>query len=93
MTAQANPVNAQTEVQTHTLLAFYTIYLNPTLSLSLSGGPQYFRHHSISLATVSLVDAFCDGKHWLAKESYQFCSQLLTNRYGKHRLVWSLQFK
>jgi hypothetical protein len=40
--AQTNPVNASTEVQTHTLLPFYTIYLNPTLSLSLSSGPQYF---------------------------------------------------
>jgi hypothetical protein len=39
--AQVNPAIAQTEVQTHTLLAFYTIYLNPTLSLSLSVGPQY----------------------------------------------------
>jgi hypothetical protein len=39
--AQANPATAQTQVQTHTLLAFYTIYLNPKLSLSLSGGPQY----------------------------------------------------
>jgi hypothetical protein len=38
---QTNPANTQTQVQTHTLLAFYTIYLNPTLSLSLSAGPQY----------------------------------------------------
>jgi hypothetical protein len=38
---QTNPANTQTQVRTHTLLAFYTIYLNPTLSLSLSGGPQY----------------------------------------------------
>jgi hypothetical protein len=38
---QANVVIAQTDVQTHTLLAFYTIYLNPTLSLSLSVGPQF----------------------------------------------------
>jgi hypothetical protein len=38
---QANPATAQPEVQTHTLLAFYTIYLNPTLSLSLSSGPQH----------------------------------------------------
>jgi hypothetical protein len=38
---QANSINAQSEVQTHTLLAFYTIYLDPTLSLSLSSGPQY----------------------------------------------------
>jgi hypothetical protein len=46
--SQSNPVNvqatpgAQSDTQTHTLLAFYTIYLNPAFSLSLSGGPQYF---------------------------------------------------
>ena len=39
--AQASPVVGQTEVQTNALLAFYTIYLNPTLSLSVSGGPQH----------------------------------------------------
>jgi hypothetical protein len=46
--SQSNPVTAQTipllsapKVQTHTLLAFYTFYLTPTLSLSVSGGPQY----------------------------------------------------
>ncbi len=42
LSVQANPVNAQTDVQTQTTLAFYTIYLNPSLSLSFSGGPQYF---------------------------------------------------
>jgi hypothetical protein len=40
--AQAYPGNAQTEVQAHTLMPFYTIYLNATFSISLSGGPQYF---------------------------------------------------
>jgi hypothetical protein len=46
--SQSNPVNAEanlaiarSEVQTHTFLVFYTIYLNPTFSLSLSSGPQY----------------------------------------------------
>ena len=39
---QANPVTPQTEVHTQTILPFYTIYFNPSLSLSLSGGPQYF---------------------------------------------------
>lgn len=39
--AQTNPVLSSPEVQTHTLLAFYTIYVKPTLSLSLSGGPQH----------------------------------------------------
>jgi hypothetical protein len=38
---QTNPANTQTQVRAHSLLAFYTIYFNPTLSLSLSGGPQY----------------------------------------------------
>jgi len=37
----AYPVGAQSEVQTHTVFGFYTIYLKPNLSLSLSGGPQY----------------------------------------------------
>jgi hypothetical protein len=46
--SQSDPVNAQTtpqiaqpEVRTSTFFAFYTIYLNPTLSLSLSVGPQH----------------------------------------------------
>ena len=40
--AHANPLNTQIELHTHTLLPFYTIYFNPTLSLSLSAGSQYF---------------------------------------------------
>jgi hypothetical protein len=39
--AQASPVNAQTQTQTHTILPFYTIYLGSAFSLSLSGGPQH----------------------------------------------------
>jgi hypothetical protein len=39
---QTIPVNAQVEVHTQTILAFDTIYFNPSLSLSLSAGPQYF---------------------------------------------------
>lgn len=38
---QANPPNAQADVKTNTVSPFYTIYLNPTLSLSVSGGPQH----------------------------------------------------
>jgi hypothetical protein len=37
----AYPVGAQSEVQTHTIFGFYTLYLKPNLSLSLSGGPQH----------------------------------------------------
>src|SRR5271163_1386680 len=36
------PVNAQAETQTHSILLFYTIYLNPKLSFSVSSGPQHF---------------------------------------------------
>jgi hypothetical protein len=37
----AYPVMGQSETQTHTIFLFYTVYLKPTLSLSLSGGPQH----------------------------------------------------
>jgi hypothetical protein len=40
LSSQANPVNAQSETQTHTIFPFYTIYLKRTVSLSLAGGPQ-----------------------------------------------------
>ena len=38
----AYPVNAPSETQTNAILLFYTIYLRPTLSFSVSGGPQHF---------------------------------------------------
>jgi hypothetical protein len=37
----AYPVGAQSETQTHAVQAFYTVYLQPKLSLSFSGGPQH----------------------------------------------------
>lgn len=37
----AFPAGAQAEVQTHTVFGFYTIYLKPNLSVSMSGGPQH----------------------------------------------------
>jgi hypothetical protein len=40
--SQANPTNVQSETQTHTFYGFYTIYLERSLSLSLSGGPQHY---------------------------------------------------
>jgi hypothetical protein len=46
--SKSNPVNtqaisgtAQTGVQSHSISPFYTVYLSPTLSMSLSGGPAY----------------------------------------------------
>ena len=41
-TILAYPVNAPSETQTNAILLFYTIYLKPTLSFSVSGGPQRY---------------------------------------------------
>ena len=38
----AYPPVAQSETQTHAVLAFYTFYPQPKLSLSFSGGPQHW---------------------------------------------------
>jgi hypothetical protein len=38
----AYPVDAQSEVQTTAFMFFYTLYLKPTFSISLSGGPQHY---------------------------------------------------
>jgi|ERR1700733_8264990 len=45
-----SPENTQTKIQTHTLLASYTVYLNPKFSFSLSCGPQYYDATQSSLA-------------------------------------------
>ncbi len=37
----ANPTVGQSETQAHSVFFFYTLYLKPTLSVSLFGGPQY----------------------------------------------------
>lgn len=39
--SKLSPVIGPTDVKTHTLLPFYIIYLNPTLSISVSAGPQH----------------------------------------------------
>jgi hypothetical protein len=38
---QAGPATVQSKIQTHTLLPYYSLVLGHSLSLSLSGGPQY----------------------------------------------------
>jgi hypothetical protein len=50
VSAQGSPKNTQTKIQTHAVLASYTIYLNPKLSFSLSCGPQYYDATQSSLA-------------------------------------------
>ncbi len=37
----ASPNQIQNETQTHSILLFYTLYLQPTLSISFFGGPQH----------------------------------------------------
>ena len=53
LNAQATPVDTQTNVHTQTILAFYTIYLNRSFSLSFSGGPQHYAATQTSSAPVS----------------------------------------
>jgi hypothetical protein len=50
--SQENSANADTSVQTNSILPFYTIYLNPTLSISLSGGAQFYDATQSSLPAV-----------------------------------------
>ena len=38
----AFPTGVQSETQTQTVFLFYTVYLEPTLSVSFSGGPQHY---------------------------------------------------
>lgn len=51
-TILAYPVRSQSELDTHTVFAFYTVYLKPNLSLSLAGGPQYYDATQTSIAPV-----------------------------------------
>lgn len=47
------PTAGTSETQTHTISAFYTLYLKRRLSLSVSGGPQYFQVSETSFLTSS----------------------------------------
>ena len=40
-TYRAYQATGQYNTQTHTIYLFYTVYLNPSLTISVSGGPQY----------------------------------------------------
>lgn len=46
----AFPTGAQFETRTQTFFLFYTVYFTPTLSLSVSGGPQQYEATQPSLA-------------------------------------------
>jgi hypothetical protein len=49
----AYPVNATSDVEIHTTYLFYTVYLRPTLSISVSGGPQHTNAVQSPLPTLS----------------------------------------
>jgi hypothetical protein len=60
----AYPQNAQSETHVHTIFAFYTIYLKSGLSLSVSGGPQYFdSQNALPTPSPSFVTANL-GRPW-----------------------------
>ncbi len=49
----AYPTLGQSETQTHSVFGFYTVYLKPTLSISMFGGPQYSNTQPFGMPTSS----------------------------------------
>jgi len=49
----ANPTIGQSETQAHSIFLFYTLYLKPTLSISLFGGPQRSDTQQFGLPTAT----------------------------------------
>src|SRR5579863_1536204 len=49
----AYPTLGQSETQSHSIFGFYTIYLKPTLSISMFGGPQYSNTQQFGMPTSS----------------------------------------
>ena len=70
----------QSETQTHSIFLFYTVYLKPTLSISLFGGPQYSNTVQFGPPTIDGVVSGGRREYELAGEAHQSCSQLLAMR-------------
>jgi hypothetical protein len=49
----AYPTVGQSETQTHSIYLFYTVYLRPTLSISVFGGPQYSNTQQFGVPTMT----------------------------------------
>jgi len=49
----AYPTVGQSETQTSSIYLFYTVYLRPTLSISVFGGPQYSNTVQVGLPTMT----------------------------------------
>jgi hypothetical protein len=63
------PTGAQFETQTHTVYFFYTIYLEKHLSLSVSGGPQYYETtQSSTVLSNSPASALTTSRGWQANQ-------------------------
>jgi hypothetical protein len=65
----AYPTGGQTQIQTQTAFAFYTVYLKPTLSVSVSGGPQHWDIVQPSLAPHSWSPAATASFGWQARHT------------------------
>ena len=85
----AYPTVGQSETQTNSIYLFYTVYLKPTLSISVFGGPQYSNTQQFGLPTMTRVVSGGRREHELAGEADQFCSQLLANHQQRWRFGWS----
>jgi hypothetical protein len=48
------PTGPQNETQTHAVMVFYTVYLNPSLSVSVSAGPQHSEVSQFPLPSAAL---------------------------------------
>lgn len=72
----AYPMNAQSETETHTVYAFYTIYPTRTFSISVSAGPQHYKVSQTSLPASSawgpivMTSAGWQGIHTNVAASY-----------------------
>ena len=65
----AYPTTGQSQIQTHTTFVFYTVYLRPALSLSLSGGPQHWDIVEPSPSAQSWSPAGAASLSWQARHT------------------------
>jgi hypothetical protein len=49
----ASPTGGQSETQANSIFLFYTVYLKPTLSISMFGGPQYSNTQQFGVPTMT----------------------------------------
>lgn len=61
----AYPEKAQSDTQSHTIFAFYSIFLNKNLTISVSGGPQHYNTLITSLpASTSWSPSVMTSLNW-----------------------------